>query len=281
MKLVTWNIRWGRGADGRVDLPRIVHHARRVADFDVLCLQEVSAGYPELSGCDGGDQFEILASLLPGYTALSGPAIDVPGSTGPGRRFGNMLFSRFPVLQVFRHVLPWPVDPTVKSMPRAALEATLHTPLGAVRVTTTHLEHYSLRQRIAQVERLRELHREAVAQAHARRPGKPGPLDPLPRGAASVLAGDFNWRPEAQERAQLMAPIDAAVPPYRDAWELVHPDRPHAPTVGVHDKAQWPGPAFTFDFVFVSDDLSPRVRDVRIDASSDASDHQPVLLELA
>ena len=50
MKLVTWNIQWGRGADGRVDLDRIVAHPRRVADFDVLCLQEISAGYPELPG---------------------------------------------------------------------------------------------------------------------------------------------------------------------------------------------------------------------------------------
>ena len=36
MKLITWNIQWGRGADGRVDLDRIVAHAQRFADFDVL-----------------------------------------------------------------------------------------------------------------------------------------------------------------------------------------------------------------------------------------------------
>src|SRR5438445_3585789 len=32
MKLITWNIQWGRGADGRVDLERILAHARRLAD---------------------------------------------------------------------------------------------------------------------------------------------------------------------------------------------------------------------------------------------------------
>lgn len=280
MKLITWNIRWGRGADGQVDLSRIVEHARRLADFDVLCLQEVADGYPELDGADGADQFAALASLLPGYTAIAGPAIDAPGPAGRRRRFGNLLCSRYPVLQVFNHLLPWPVDPDVKSMQRAALEATLETPLGPLRVTTTHLEHYSVRQRAAQVERLRELHREAVAHARAHRPGKPGPLDPLPRGAASVVVGDFNCRPEAAERARMLAPIDAHTLPYRDAWAIAHPGQAHDATVGVHDKVQWPGEAFTFDFVFVSEDLAPRVRQLRVDATSDASDHQPVLLEL-
>ena len=127
MKLVTWNIQWGRGADGRVDLDRIVAHARRVADFDVLCLQEVSAGYPELPGCDGRDQFQYLADRLPGYTAIAGVATDTPHPTGGRRTFGNMIFSRFPVLQVFRHLLPWPADTGVPSMQRIALEATLDT----------------------------------------------------------------------------------------------------------------------------------------------------------
>ena len=40
MKLITWNIQWGRGVDGRVDLDRIVRTARAMADFDVLCVQE-------------------------------------------------------------------------------------------------------------------------------------------------------------------------------------------------------------------------------------------------
>ena len=283
MKLITWNIQWGRGADGRVDLDRIVAHARRLVDFDVLCFQEVSAGYPELGGCDGSDQFQGLAARLPGYTAVAGVATDTPHPAGGRRAFGNMIFSRLPVLQVFRHLLPWPADPGVLSMQRLALEATLDTPLGLVRVTTTHLEYYSALQRAAQVERLRELHREAVAQARSARPGdaSEGPFCALPRGAAAILTGDCNFRPESADRARLLAPIDDVTPPYRDAWEIVHPGEPHAPTVGMYDKVQWPGPAFTFDFVCVSEDLAPHVRDLRVDPSSDASDHQPVLLELA
>jgi endonuclease/exonuclease/phosphatase family metal-dependent hydrolase len=283
MKLITWNIQWGRGADGRVDLDRIVSHASRLADFDVLCLQEVSAGYPELPGCDGSDQFQGLAERLPGYTAIAGVATDTPDPAGGRRNFGNMIFSRLPVLQVFRHLLPWPADPTVTSMQRIAVEATLDTPLGLVRLTTTHLEYYSNRQRTAQVERLRELHQEAVAQALSPRPGElaEGPFFYVPRAAASILTGDFNCLPESSERARLLDAIDDATPPYRDAWEISHPGEPYAPTVGIYDKEQWPDPPFTYDFIFVSEDLAPRVAEMRVDPSSDASDHQPVLLMLA
>ena len=283
MKLITWNIQWGRGADGRVDLRRIVADARRMADFDVLCLQEVSAGYPQLAGSDGADQFAALAAGLPGFTAVAGPATDAPGAGGGRCLFGNMILSRLPVLQVFRHLLPWPLDPGIKSMQRMALETTLATPFGALRVTTTHLEYYSARQRAAQVERLRALHREAVAQSRAARPGDAayGPFEPLPRGAAAVLCGDCNFRPGSADHARLLAPFDDdGTPPYLDAWVLAHPDQRHAPTVGLHDKAQWPQPPFTFDFVCVSADLAPRVRALEVDALSAASDHQPVLLEL-
>jgi len=283
MKLVTWNIQWGRGADGRVDLDRVVAHAQRFADFDVLCVQEVSAGHQQLPGCDGNDQFEQLAARLPGHEPVAGVATDVLGPDGRRRRFGNMLFSRLPVRQVFRHLLPWPAEDGVMSMQRVAIEVTLDTPLGLLRVTTTHLEYYSVRQRAAQIDRLRELHREAVAHAQVTRPGtaSDGAFEPTPRAAAAVLVGDFNFNPGDPDHAQLFAPMDPSTPAYCDAWQIAHPGRGHAPTVGLHDKEQWPGPPFTFDFVCVSADIANRVRDVRVDEATAASDHQPILLELA
>lgn len=283
MQLVSWNIQWGRGCDGRVDLARIVAHARRLADFDVLCLQEVSAGYPELPGCDGGDQFDALARLLPAYQAIEAVATDSPGPGGSRRRFGNLLLSRLPLGPVYRHLLPWPADPAVPSMQRVALEATVQAPGGLLRVITTHLEWYSPLQRAAQVERLRDLQHEGHAQAVTARPASqtPGPFDPVPRGVPTVVVGDFNFRPATPEHRRLQAPIDAATPRWRDAWELLYPGQPHPPSVGLHDQQQWPGPPFTMDFAFVSEDLAPRVRELRIDPSSDASDHQPLLLTLA
>ena len=78
MKLITWNIQFGVGVDGRNDLERIIAEARRIADFDVLCLQEVADNFPELKDNRGEDQFAEIARLLPGYTAVDGTAVDVP-----------------------------------------------------------------------------------------------------------------------------------------------------------------------------------------------------------
>ena len=45
MKLLSWNIQWGRGADGVVNLQRTISAIRTLGDFDVICLQEVVQGW--------------------------------------------------------------------------------------------------------------------------------------------------------------------------------------------------------------------------------------------
>lgn len=288
MKLLTWNIQWGRGADGRVDLARIASHIRRLGELDVICLQEVTSGYAELDGNDGTDQFAAIEQLFPEYAALSGFAMDCAGSDGSDgggrrKRFGNMLLSRHPVRQAFRHLLPWPSDPHAPNMQRLALEANIDTPAGLLRVTTTHLEYYSMMQRAAQIARLRELHVEAVMHAREPGPGKAtdGPFSGALRAAPAILCGDCNFKPDSVSRVQLLQFIDAVTPPYRDAWNVLHPGTMHTPTVGLYDKKQWPGEPFTFDYFFVSEDLLPRLRTMTVDTLSDASDHQPLMLELA
>jgi endonuclease/exonuclease/phosphatase family metal-dependent hydrolase len=68
---------------------------------------------------------------------------------------------------------------------------------------------------------------------------------------------------------------------YRDAWLIVQPDRPRAPTCGIYDRAQWPNGADCRDFIFVTEDLAPRVLRVLVDGDTAASDHQPVLIEMS
>ena len=281
MKLITWNVQWCRGCDGKVDPARISRVAKAMADFDVLCLQELARNFPSLPGSAGEDQYETLAGLLPDYTVIKGVATDVIAPQRERREFGNAIVTRLPVLQVYRRLLPWPADPTVPSMQRAALEAVLAAPSGPLRVTTTHLEYYSAKQRSAQVEALRALQVEAAGHSAAPRTDKEdGPFDVLPRPASAILTADFNFRPEDPLHRQLQGPLGGGVPAYRDAWQLRHPRRPHAPTLGVHDKAQWPDPAFACDFIFVTEDLAGRVEDVVVNGDTDASDHQPVLLVL-
>lgn len=279
MRLITWNTQWCRGVDGRVDPARIARDARALADFDVLCLQEIAIGFASLPGSTGEDQMALLADALPGFRGFFGAATDRDDGRGGRSRFGNALFTRLPVRQVFRHLLPWPADPDRPSMQRLALEAVLDAPGGPVRVTTTHLEYYSAPQRAAQVEALRHLHAEACAHARApRKSGEPGsPFALASRPASAIVCGDCNFGPGSTERRRLLAPFDDGTPALRDAWRLVHGERTHAPTVGLHDRSL---PTDTWDFVFVSEDLADRVSACEVGTATQASDHQPVLVEI-
>jgi len=286
MKLLSWNIQWCRGVDGRVDPARIAREARAMADADVICLQEVARGFETLAGSQGEDQFALLAAAFPGYTAIEGIAVDVPGE-GAGsakrRQFGNLLLSRLPVRQAWRHLLPWPADAAHADMQRVAVEAVIEAPdIGDVRVTTTHLAYYSAAQRLAQVDALRALHAEA--QGHRRPPELPdtsqGPFHWRLRPGPGIVTGDFNCEPGSPGHARMLAPFDDGSPALCDARQVTHPGQPHAATVGLYDTAQWPR-AFACDFVFVSADLAPRITGFEVDQASAASDHQAVMLTLA
>ncbi len=279
MKLISWNIQRGRGLHDSCSIARVVADLRHMAEFDVLCLQEVAAGYTDLPGSDGANQFMQLARLLHGYTPLAGVATDTMGQ-GDGRLlFGNMIFSRYPVLQVLRHALPWPCDGAVMSMQRSAIEATLDTPQGLLRVSTAHLEYFSQLQRAAQVERLRELHRDASLQARAARPGQAahGPFCAVPRATPTLLAGDFNFLPDSAEYQRLLSEFEDDLPPLRDAWRVRYPGLPHAPGVCLHQRDAIP---FTCDYIFASADLASRVREVKVMPGNFGPDHQPMLIEL-
>ncbi len=284
MKLITWNVQWCRGTDGRVDPQRMVYAARDIADFDVLCLQEVAANFPDprLAGSRGEDQFAEISALLPGFTPVEAYAVDVLAEDGPGRRrFGNMILSRHPVRQIFRHLLPMPLEPGVSGMRRVAVEAQIAGPGGDVRVVTTHLEYYSAKARAAQVEALRALYAEGAAHARfdpiVEQDG--GPFTSILRPASAILCGDFNLPPTDVLHERLVAPF-ADAPPLVDAWQVAHPGAAHAPTFRLYDK-EYPGQQpYACDFVFVSADLASRVRRLSVDGVTQASDHQPVLLEL-
>jgi endonuclease/exonuclease/phosphatase family metal-dependent hydrolase len=284
MKLITWNVQWCRGIDGRVDPARIVGEAKRLADFDVLCLQEVADNFPDprLAASAGEDQFAVLAALLPGYTAVPGVAVDHPADGGGRRRFGNLILSRLPVRQVFRHLLPFPADPGVNGMPRIAVEAAIVAPFGEVRVITTHLEWYSKKQLSAQVEALRAIY--ADGRAHAEQGSitdtSGGPFHTHLRPAPMIITGDFNLEPEDPLHARMQAPFADGTPALADAWEAMNPGVAHPSTFCIHMKMEPGGPELHCDFYFVSEDLKPRLKSIRIDQQTQASDHQPVILAL-
>lgn len=280
MNLLTWNTQWCCGLDGTVSPQRIVEGARRLADFDVLCLQEVAVNYPRLAGNAGHDQPAILAGLLPGFQLFFGAAVDEFDTGGERRRFGNVVATRLPVAQVQHHPLPYPADGGVCSMPRMCTVVTAVDPqLGPVRIMTTHLEFYSRPQRMAQARAVRDLHVEYSAQADAppKRSDDGSPFQDKRHTAEAILCGDFNLQAHEPEYTALTEPAGSRR--LWDGWRLLHGSQPQPPTFHVHDRTYGPDP-IACDFVFVSDGLKDKVRRMEIDGQTRASDHQPVLVEL-
>jgi endonuclease/exonuclease/phosphatase family metal-dependent hydrolase len=221
-----------------------------------------------MAGSAGEDQVEVLLGEMPGYEAFFAPAIDLPGRNGR-RRFGNLVMSRLPVGRVLRHLLPWPAAPDVQSMQRAAVEVTVQASFGPLRVTTTHLEYYSRTHRGAQIDRLHALHAEA---ATPKKPvDEPGSYESFERGRSALVCGDFNLPPTDSDHRRM---LDGG---FVDAWAALNPGKPRQPTFHLYDDE----PEMCCDYIFITPDLVPRLKSIRIDAQTRASDHQPVMVELA
>lgn len=282
MKLITWNTQWCLGLDGQSSPARIIEHAREMADFDVLCLQEIAVDCPGLPGVGAMDQVAWLRALLPGFDVHFGAACIERGPHGRLQQFGNLIATRLPVQQVQHHSLPWPADPRQPSMPRMCTSVTVQHGERLLRVMTTHLEYYSALQRTAQVLALCELQRQAARLA-ATPPvggGAGTPFQAKPHTASAIVCGDFNMAPTDSAYAQLLAATDDQHRPlWQDAWRVCHGQAPHPPTFRLYDRSHGPEPV-ACDFIFVSPDLAPAVRAVQVRADTQASHHQPVLLEL-
>lgn len=294
MKLITWNTQWCCGLDGIASPERIVAEARAMADFDVLCLQEIASGFGGLSGAPG-DQPAQLQALLPGYQVFFGAAVDEFDALGQRQRFGNLIATRLPVASVQHYPLPWPADGAVPSMPRMCSMVTVkHPDLGAMRIMTTHLAYYSQAQRMAQARALRALHAQACALACV--PPQPeeenSPFQVKLHTTQAILCGDFNLAPQTPEYAAIQEPfslpahtnigspaIKNIIGQWRDAWPLVHGQTPNPPTFRLFDRSYGPEP-IACDFVFVSDALAGHVKNLSVDLHTQASDHQPMLIEL-
>jgi endonuclease/exonuclease/phosphatase family metal-dependent hydrolase len=159
---------------------------------------------------------------------------------------------------------------------------------------TTHLEFYSKPQRMAQASALRELHIQACAHALAppQQSDDGSPFQAKLHTADAILCGDFNLEPSEPEYARIQEPfmplaqdprasaaINSGAHRLWDSWRLLHGAAPHPPTFRIHDRKYGPDP-LACDFVFVSDGLKHKVRSLAIDSETQASDHQPVAIEL-
>ena len=280
--ILTWNVQACRGVDGVVDSERIARVIHSMGPVDVICLQEISRNDPDFGGGAPADQVRALAEKFPEFEVHFGAAIDRAGERDGSRwRFGNLILTRARAVQAFFHALPEPADSENKHMPRQATEIVIVEGGHALRVVTTHLDYHSPANREAQIDRLRETQAEVAANHRAPPPdlGR-GPFAAAPRPASLVLCGDFNFVAGDDHYRRLLSPGEDDASSLRDAWSVVRGDVPNDPTCGVFDRDQWPGGPHCRDFLFVTADVAGRIRSIDVDLDTDASDHQPVRLDL-
>ena len=282
MEILSWNIQNGIGFDGVLSLERIASVIKQMATPDVICLQEVSRGLSWQSGSQAPDQISELEQLFPDYEVIFGVAVDAsPRQTGARWQFGNAVLSKIPVISAQHHILPRPAVSDVRHMTRQATEVVVDGGEGPIRIVNLHLEYHSLLQRKAQIEKLRELQLEALMEKQdPPLPDLAGPYQEVLRPVDAIYCGDFNMLYQSEEYLQMVSPLGSEPKPFYDAWEIVHQDNTHDPTCGIYDHKSWPQGAHCRDFVFVAGDCANQVKNFIVNQSTDASDHQPLLITL-
>jgi endonuclease/exonuclease/phosphatase family metal-dependent hydrolase len=167
IKVVTYNIRYGKGIDGQIDLNRTVNKLKAL-DADIISLQEVER-YSLRTGFI--DQVDLLAKKL------NMNAVFYPSLSYPGFYFGNAIITRFPIRS--SEMIPLYSQLENRSLILAELEV---APEQKIIVMNTHLG-------LDQNERVRHLKKISKLILSLE--------DPV------ILTGDLNTTPEQPDYASL------------------------------------------------------------------------------
>ena len=287
MRLVTYNIQYGIGLDGRYDVERV---ASAVRGADVIALQEVCLNNPNNGG---RDMVAEIAEALPEYFSVYGSNFEanIGSHIAKGRavtstfQLGNMVLSRTPIHLSRNLLLPRSRSIEALNFQRGALEALIETPLGFVRFYSTHLDHRSPVERIRQIRFLRERLLNYPLEggglsglAEVGLPEPPCPEDFVVMGDFNMLAGSPEYSeiaglPDHEVGMLLSAGLAVDAAQYLGVDDLTtRVDPKHPDDAGRHKR---------IDYVFTSASLAGSLKRLWVDRQAVGSDHLPVWVELA
>ncbi|OHV67677.1 endonuclease [Mesorhizobium sp. LCM 4577] len=286
MKIVTYNIQYGIGLDGKYDVGRI---ADAVRGADVIALQEVTRNNPR-----NGDRDMVaeIGEALPDYFAAYGSnfEVNIGSRLENGRaistsfQLGNMVLSKTPIHLSRNLLLPRSRSLETMNFQRGALEALIETPLGFIRFYSTHLDHRSPVERQGQIRFLRQRLLNYALEGGGLSGIPEIGLPDLPYPEAFIVMGDFNMLPGSPEYVELAGrpdhefgmPLtaDLAVDVAQrlavaDLVTWVDPDRPA-------DKSRHK----CIDYIFTSASLAKSLQRLWSDRDAVGSDHLPLWAEL-
>ena len=234
IRVLCYNIHYGQGNDGEYDIERLAGVIRQQKP-DLVALQEVDVGVERSGRIHEARRLGELTSMAVRY----GPTQHYQGGL-----YGNAVLSRWPILDVTIHPLPYTEStPDLVTYPRGAIAVLVEGPDGKpLRFISTHFQHNVAQDRVAEAT--------AINGLFAR--------DEMP----TILAGDMNARPGSE-------PIEILL----QQWTMAA-DEPPEPT------APSSNPRSRIDYIF----YRPAAAFERIESSVVdeplASDHCPVLAVL-
>jgi endonuclease/exonuclease/phosphatase family metal-dependent hydrolase len=293
MKIVTYNIQFGLGKDGRYDLQRV---AGEVDGADIIALQEVERHW-QRSGLK--DQAAEIAKLLANYYWVYGPYFDVDASiarpdgtiNNVRRQFGNMILSKTPIISSRLFPLPKSALTQRHNMSVGVLEGVVRLPgEQALRIYNAHLGARSQSDRVAQILTIKDIIERAPREGgtwtgHQYHPLWKEDANPPPMPEQFVLLGDFNLQAIDPEYDHLAGPMEegtgrlAGKGYYIDTWVASGHGENEGSTF-LYDPAAGDGPDMRVDFAFVDRAIKNRILGARIDEQAQGSDHQPYWVDL-
>ena len=284
MKIVSYNIQFGRGLDGVIDLVRV---CAAIRGADIACLHEVDQWWQRSGDCD---QAAEIGGLLPTYYYAFGSSFDVDASSRAAhsavvnrrRRHGNLILSRWPILSMrCLHLPKWHYEDRF-NMQMTCVEAVVNAGGHALRIYNCHAGYLDAGERQMQFEYLAR----AIAAAPGERGAWSGRADidgddwsngrqapPMPAGA--LVCGDFNATPDSAELRQLLTATGLV-----DCWSLADTENRQSSTLrkGTSRDIDIAGKV---DHILVTQELAGAVEAAAIDQRADGSDHKPVTAVLA
>ncbi|EID55186.1 metal-dependent hydrolase [Saccharomonospora xinjiangensis XJ-54] len=236
LTVATFNIHHGAGPDDELDL---AHVADVIADngMDVVGLQEVDRHWGERS--DFADQARWLAERLDMHVVFGANLDRDPlRAEQPRRQYGTAILSRHPIMESRNIHLPRPQG----GEQRGLLEAVLLVRGVPMNFYSTHFQHNSQVERLAQAEAVNDV------------------LDDVERPV--VLVGDLNAVPTTPE-------IERMTTNLYDTWPVAGEGDGYTYDVAT--------PHARIDYVLASDEV--RADSARV-IDTDASDHLPVVVDV-
>jgi len=230
-----------------------IHYGQGMdGQYDVARLAEViKAAKPDLVALQEVDvgvkrsgrvhQLQKLGELT-GMTARFGPTQHYEGGL-----FGNAVLTRLPILDELIQPLPYTeATPELQTYPRGALVITVKAPDGKpLRFISTHFQHNVPEDRIQEAKAINALFAD--------------PADKL----RTILAGDFNAKPQDE-------PITLLEKHWTHAIDAAR--APSVPSVN---------PKSRIDYIFYRGATDFRTLSSKVLPEQMASDHRPILAELA